>query len=330
MDSALMLAVTRKVFPEIKIEGICVTFDDMYDETEQAASTASRFDANLHVVSVDNVLSDLPEQINIAGEPRWNLYWCHVVKNAGKFSKMLLTGDGGDELFGGYTFRYKKFLDSIAPSDTSMDRARKYLECHERDWVPDQHLLFGPRIKFSWNGVMELLKPYFDNKLDGIAQVFLADYNGKLLFDWMPVNKKFYEHFSVMGVAPMLNPEVIRFATHLPYNIKYDRENNSGKIIIQNILANKFNFKVSNDKKGFSVDTLQLWRRHGMEISHKYLHDAKIVRDGWISEGWIKKSFELLKERLDVRYVNKMLSLLAFEIWYRIFVTGEMSPKSKI
>lgn len=330
IDSSLMLAITRQIFQDIRIECICVTFGDMYDETEQAANTARVFDSNFHIVQVDNMLNDLPELISIAEEPRWNLYWCYVVKNAKRLSNVLISGDGGDELFGGYTFRYKKFLDMARPNDTWIERAKKYLECHERDWVPDQQLLFGSRIKFSWNAVIELLRPYFDNTLGSMAQVFLADFNGKLLFDWMPVNKRFYDHYDITGVAPMLDPEVIKFATRIPYNLKYDRQINSGKIILQQLLKHRFNFVVSNDKKGFSVDTLPLWVKYGKDICQQYLTEARIVKDGWVSKEWVDGSFNLLKEHLNVRYVNKMLSLLAFEIWYRIFVTNEMNAKSKI
>ena len=31
-----------------------------------------------------------------------------------------------------------------------------------------------------------------------------------------------------------------------------------------------------------------------------------------------------------VRYVNKFLGLLAFEIWYRIFITKEMNDDEKL
>jgi len=330
IDSTLMLAITRKVFPDITIESICVTFDDMYDETESAAHIADKFNSNFHIVHVNNVLNDLPEQISIAGEPRWNLYWYYVVKNAKSLSDVLITGDGGDELFGGYTFRYKKFLDMVSTNDTWVERTRKYLDCHERDWVPDQPQLFGPKIKFSWDTIIDLLRPYFDNGLAPIAQVFLADFNGKLLFDWMQTNKKFYECYDMKAVAPMLNPEVISFAAHLPYNVKYDRNTKSGKVILQNLLKNRFNLVISNNKKGFSVDTMQLWVQQAKEISEQYLTEARTVRDGWVSKEWIDASFNLLKERLDVRYVNKMLSLLAFEIWYRIFVTNEMNAKSRL
>ncbi len=330
IDSTLMLAIIRRIFPERKIESICVSFDDMYDETEAAANIADTFNSNFHAVHIDNALDDLPEQISIVKEPRWNLYWYYVVKNAKSLSNILITGDGGDELFGGYTFRYKKFLDLVSATDTWKERAWKYLQCHERDWVPDQEVLFGSKIQFNWNNIIDLLKPYFDNGLAPIAQVFLADFNGKLLFDWIPVNAKFYEHFGVTAAAPMLDPECVSFATHLPYNLKYDERTNSGKIILQNLLKHRFSVSVSNDKKGFSVDTVQMWLLGAKEISKQYLTEARTVKDGWISKEWIDASFNLLSNRLDVRYVNKVLSLLAFEIWYRIFVTNEMDARSKL
>ena len=33
---------------------------------------------------------------------------------------------------------------------------------------------------------------------------------------------------------------------------------------------------------------------------------------------------------LEVRYVNKFLGLLAFEIWYRMFITKEMNDDEKL
>jgi len=33
---------------------------------------------------------------------------------------------------------------------------------------------------------------------------------------------------------------------------------------------------------------------------------------------------------MDVRYVNKFMGLLAFEIWYRLFVTKDMNANTKL
>ena len=39
-------------------------------------------------------------------------------------------------------------------------------------------------------------------------------------------------------------------------------------------------------------------------------------------ENWISKYID--QNDLDVRYINKFFGLLAFEIWYRLFITKEM------
>ncbi|MEE8255626.1 MAG: hypothetical protein V3R12_02100 [Nitrosopumilaceae archaeon] len=73
-----------------------------------------------------------------------------------------------------------------------------------------------------------------------------------------------------------------------------------------------------------------MWKNHGHKLCKHYLSDARIVKDGWINGDWIKKHFRSLDENLDARYVNKFLGLLAFEIWYRIFITKEMDENTTL
>ena len=49
-----------------------------------------------------------------------------------------------------------------------------YLNCHERDWVPDQELIFGNESKFNWEEIYQILEPYFNNSLSNLTQVFLS------------------------------------------------------------------------------------------------------------------------------------------------------------
>ena len=331
IDSTLVISLLRKIFPDIGIDAISVKFADSVDETNIATKIAENINAEHHIIPIDNFLEELPSAIGIFKMPFWDTHWYHVVKTAKQFSKILISGDGGDELFGGYTFRYEKFLSKLSENMTPVDKAKLYMECHERDWVSDQKDLFGNKVNFNWDDIYSILVPYFDNKLSPINQIFLADMNGKLLFNWIPMNTSFFEYFDVKSLTPLLSKNLISFATHLDYNIKYNQDKNLGKIPLREILVKHVdpNF-VTPKKQGFSVNTVNLWKSQGKKLCDYYLSDARIVKDKWISEDWIKSHFSKLDKNPDVRYVNKFLGLLAFEVWYRIFVTNEMSPETKL
>ncbi len=331
VDSTLVMALLRKTMPDIKIDAISLKFADSIDETGIAANIANEFNADHHIISIENFLEELPKAISIIKMPFWDTHWFHMVKTATKFSTTLVSGDGGDELFGGYTFRYKKFLTNFNSNMTPLDKTKLYLECHERDWVPDQMELFGSKANFSWDEIYSKIIPYFDNSLSPLDQVFLADINGKLLYNWIPLNSSFHKFFNLKPITPILSKELMKYAPHLKNSIKYNGNNNIGKIPLREILSKYISPKlITPNKQGFSVNTINLWNSHGKKICEYYLDNARIVKDGWINGEWIKKYFKKLDEKPDVRYVNKFLGLLAFEIWYRIFVTKEMNPEIKL
>ena len=54
------------------------------------------------------------------------------------------------------------------------------------------------------------------------------------------------------------------------------------------------------------------------------------IRDsGYTNQSWLDKWFRKNGD-MDVRYVNKFMGLLAFEIWYRLFVTKDMNANTKL
>jgi len=145
VDSTLVLSLIRKVNPDIDIQAISIKFADSVDETIDASKIAKRFNAEHHIVHLENYLSELPKAISMIKMPFWDLHWYYVVKKSQTLSKILISGDGGDELFGGYTFRYKKFLSLTSETSTPLDKVLAYLECHERDRVPDQQKIFNQK-----------------------------------------------------------------------------------------------------------------------------------------------------------------------------------------
>ena len=329
IDSALILTLIKKTIPDIQVDAISVKFANSVDETESASKIAAELGAEHHVIYLENYLRELPKAISIIKLPFWDIHWYHVVKKSQTLSKHLASGDGGDELFGGYTFRYKKFLSLINANSTPLEKTKAYLSCHERDRVPDQEKLFGKKSKFSWKFIYETLIDYFDNTLSPIEQVFLADYNGKLLYNFNPINTKILNHFSVKPISPLLSDDMVSYALGIPSQYKYDQTKNIGKISLRKILS-KYNIDklIPNEKLGFNVNTLNLWTSFGQSLCKEYLIDSEITKDGWINKDWINKYID--RTDLDVRYVNKFLGLLAFEIWYRLFVTKDISANTTL
>ena len=325
VDSTLVIALLRKALPDIQIEAISVKFADSVDETKIAMSIADQFNANHHIVPIENFLADLPKAISIIKMPFWDTHWYHMAKTAKQFSNYLISGDGGDELFGGYTFRYEKFLEDYNSKMTPVEKTKLYLECHERDWVPDQEKLFGGKVSFSWNDIFSKLIPYFDNSLSALDQVFLSDINGKLLYNWIPLNSKFHEFFDLKSITPLLSNELMEYALHIDNSLKYNQQERLGKLPLRKILAKHIDPDlITHKKQGFSVNTSNLWKSQGKGLCDYYLDNARIVQDKWINREWITNHFGSLDKDSDVRYINKFLGLLAFEIWYRIFITKEM------
>ena len=171
--------------------------------------------------------------------------------------------------------------------------------------------------------------PYFDNSLSGLEQVFLADYNGKLLYNFNPINSRIAKKFNIQILTPLLNEELISYGIKIPTKFKYDVSSNTGKLPLRSLLDRYgASSLISKEKLGFNVNTINLWNAYGKDICKNYFDNSRIVKDGWINDEWIKKHID--NSSLPINYINKFLGLLAFEIWYRLFVTKEMNENIKL
>ena len=328
IDSVLVLTLLRELLPEIKITCVSAGFEENDEEVNAAKETARKQDCDFKQIKLDNFLNNLPQQIAIVKEPKWHYYWYFIAKEAKKSSSILVTGDGGDELFGGYVFRYKKFLNNINKKNNWIEKTKSYLNCHNRDWIIDQKQMFGSKVDFSWKNIYQNFKKYFDNSLNPLEQVFLADYNGKLMYDWIPALDRLHSHFEIQGTTPILDEEIIKFSCQILPEKKYDLKTNQGKLILRKISENK-KIPINNSKRGFSPNLIQFWEDFGNKIVQTYLKDSRISKENYVDETWI--SFALEKaNNSDLRYINKLLSVLSFEIWYRLFVTKDIKSNDTL
>ena len=329
IDSTLVLALLRKEFPTIDIESVSVRFSESVDETDASKKISEKFDTNHHVLEIDNFLEELPKAIGIVKQPFWDLHWYYLVKKMKSLTNVFFSGDGGDELFAGYTFRYKKFFEKTTESSTPRERIISYLDCHERDWIPEQEKIFGKNCPFSWDGIYQILEPYFNNSLSRLNQILLADFNGKLLHNMQPLYNLIHKRFDIQNITPILNKELVQLSCQISDTQKYDFSKNNGKILLQKLLE-KYEIAdlIATKKQGFSVSTVNMWKLYAKQIFSYYFDNSRLNEDGLINLDWIRNYSQ--KTDLDVRYVNKLLGLLALEIWYRLFITNDLDENDKL
>jgi len=284
-----------------------------------------------HTVNVNTILEDLHEQIRIQGYPLWHLYSYYVMEKAASLGIPVITGDGADEALAGYEFRYKSFLQCSL--DTPQKRVDAYLLGHNRDWVPDQHALFHSKMRFSWRSIQDLLIEYFQNPLPALRQVFLADYHGKLRWDWIPMYKKWARHFNLTLISPFLDKDAMQFGHSLPTDLLF--EDGKGKILLRESLRRLGAPEkiVEQPKSGFGLRSLDdLWANEGKAIFSRLFFGrvARVVEAGFIRQEWIECFRDKLSDyESDPRYLSKALQLIAFETWYRMF-GGEIKPDDRL
>lgn len=106
VDSSLTAGIASELKKNITAFTIGVE-DKLLDESAEAKRFASYFDIHheLHQITTSDILSSLEEYIDCMGEPLADfssLITLHVCELAKKSLTVVLSGDGGDELFWGY------------------------------------------------------------------------------------------------------------------------------------------------------------------------------------------------------------------------------------
>ncbi|HET6248781.1 MAG TPA: asparagine synthase (glutamine-hydrolyzing) [Tepidisphaeraceae bacterium] len=111
VDSSIIAAIARKFGP---VKTFSIRFDDpRYDESQYARQVAAHLGTEHHEFTVSpNAVEDLPTLAAMFGEPfgdSSSLPTHYLSRETRAHVKVALSGDGGDELFGGYD-RYRAML----------------------------------------------------------------------------------------------------------------------------------------------------------------------------------------------------------------------------
>jgi asparagine synthase (glutamine-hydrolysing) len=274
----------------------------------------------------------------------------YVSRLAGKFVKVVLSGTGGDELYGGYPWRYYRAAGS-ADLDQYVGR---YYQFWQR-LVPNAviHRLFQPDV---WNAVKDI------QTIDVMRQVVEGgagrldrpeDYvNRSLYFECktflhglLLVEDKLSMAHGLETRVPFLDNDVVDFAMRLPVREKlrdldltdridenavgqkndvYYARTNDGKIILRHMLARLLpDHYVKGAKQGFSAPDASWFRGDSIDYVRALILDPKARIYEFLRPDTVG---ELVGEHLRGEKNRRLLiwSLISFEWWCRVFLEGHV------
>jgi len=334
---------------------------DMNEVTGREANFDERRDAEL---MANHLKTEQFEQVMNSGDIRWSLpklvYHLedlragmsypnyYISRLASKFVKVCLQGTGGDELFGGYPWRYYKVYDSLSQEDffdQYYDFWQRLVPKEEKETlfskqVLDHINLDAPRDVFervfTFNDKLKYESPqdHINNSLYFEIKTFLPALF--LVGDKLSMAHGLEERF------PFLDNDLVDFAMQVPVEHKLGdlskkidkidentgakkkayREHDDGKNVLRKAMQDYIPEQILNRKKqGFSAPDENWYRGENAKYIKEILLHSDTMCKEYINEDYIKK---IVNEHLNEGKNHRLLiwSFLNFEWWCRIFLNN--------
>jgi asparagine synthase (glutamine-hydrolysing) len=320
--------------------------DVLYDETPHARAVAEHLGADHTVLhcEIGDAMDDLQRLMAVAGEPTADssllpTHW--LCKTARPHCKAALSGDGGDELFGGYD-RYR----AMRLLATHRGWLRRLPESLFRNGHPkSRRVRFGRLIAaaragvnpdFQYRSMIHLFsEPQIQTLAPGLLDYSLTGSLAVALPDWPPWNdlahaamRWDFEHYlpfellrkvdrASMAVSlevrcPMLDTQVCDLAGHLPTKVLMPGGRPKG--LLRDVAARYLPSRiVHRPKAGFAVPIADWLRGHLRDPLHDRLTDGRLESLG-LETAEVRRYFdEHQNQRAD--HTHRLFSLLQLSLW---------------
>lgn len=317
LDSSTIVASAAKLTP--KLTTLTYRMGGGLDEGDYAQLVSKQYKTN-HIEMFDEAyhLPDLMlKMAEVYDEPfadSSNIPTYLICKEARKHCKVVLTGDGADELFGGYTGRYRplvhmsaadkssqviklaqfiavKLMNKVRPSQQLWQRSLGLKYSLERKTVAE-----ALDASYNFFSGAELLEFGFNNRAFDYPLDLEGNVNDGLKIDalnYMPgdILVKTDKASMANGLelrSPFLDKELAEFVISLPSNLKVDHERD--KILLRNTYEHLWPKKVQGrGKQGFGSPVENWLKTSDMQcMTQTYLANDKKIHSH-IPSGLIDK-----------------------------------------
>lgn len=355
MDSGSVTALAAKEIPYL--QSFTCGFDlssasgvEMsYDERTAAEAMSYRFRTEHYemVLKAGDMERVLPRLAWHLEEPRVGQSYpnFYVAQLAGKFVKVALSGTGGDEIFGGYPWRYYRAV----VNDDFEHYVDKYYEYWQRLVPETSHARFLAPI---WNEVKDVSprKIFHDVFLQHAASMNRPeDYvNHSLYFEaktflhgLLTVEDKLSMAHSLETRVPFLDNDLVDFAMRLPVRLKlreltsvsklnenesgskrakYFRRTNDGKVLLRKMMSRYVPTEViEREKQGFSAPDASWFKGESIDYVRRVLFKNDAAIYDYLDAGVVQ---EMVQTHLSGKENRRLLiwSLLNVEQWCQEFL----------
>ncbi|HIA64939.1 TPA: asparagine synthase (glutamine-hydrolyzing) [Candidatus Poribacteria bacterium] len=354
VDSGILTALASKELPYIKTftcgfdlssaSGLELAFDERAKaEAMSAVFKTEHYEVVLKACDMERCL---PAFTRALEEPRVGQSYpnYYVAQLASKFVKVVLSGGAGDEMFGGYPWRYYRVASSSGFED--------YIDQYYLYW---QRLIDNRDLKHVFSPIWDDVKDVWTR--DIFCDVFLLhnnelscpeDYiNHSLYFEaktflhgLLVVEDKLSMAHSLETRLPFLDNDLVDFAMKCPVNLKLNNlgkvarinENQpgnkqrqfflrtkDGKQILRNIMGKYVPDSVDVTKQGFSAPDASWFKGESIDFVKSKLMNGNAAIYQWLDPVPVQA---LLNQHLSGSQNRRLLvwSLLNVEQWLREYI----------
>lgn len=327
-----------------------------FDESSQAAAIAGRFRTNHHEIELTpRLVEALPRIAWHADEPlaissAFALYF--LAEETSRKVRVVLTGDGGDEVFAGYPWRH---LNYAAPPEWLPERLMKSVRRLSRLLLPDlaaEESPLGGRLR-AWldpgeryarslrlfpSGELDsllandlrvevhrhwksnLVERYFNHlgAADQLTRKLYADLKTTLVSEMLTKVDRMTMAFGLEARVPFLDHRLVEWSFGLPSDFKM-REG-LGKAIVRKGLENQLPHDLLYaPKHGFNVPMKDWLTGPLRSFVRDNLAESVIARRGIFKPAAISRLIDQL-EQGDQLTAHRILAVLMLELWFQQFV----------